>query len=58
MHEFWKLQPFGGAVQWIEDWDGRLIVFTRGEYRQAIREAIGVNYKPDQFFELAEDDDE
>lgn len=55
MHEFWKLAPGGGAVQWIEDTDGRLVVFTRGEYRQQIREAIGENLQPEQYFELEDD---
>jgi hypothetical protein len=53
MHDFWKLAPCGGAVQWIEDTDGRLIVFTRGEYRDAIRNAIGEGLLPEQLFELA-----
>lgn len=57
MHEFWKLSPVGGAVQWIEDADGHLVVFTRGEYRTAIREIIGVNLHPDQYFELCDDDE-
>jgi hypothetical protein len=54
MHEFWKLAPDGGAVQWIEDTDGRLLVFTRGEYRNAIRTAIAENLQPEQCFELAD----
>ncbi len=55
MHDFWKLAPSGGAVQWIEDADGHLVVFTRGEYRTAIREAIGEHLQPEQFFELIAD---
>jgi len=31
--KFWNLQPYVGAVQWIEDTLGRLVIFTRGEYR-------------------------
>ena len=37
--EYWKIcqkQGQGGAVQWIEDADGRLIIFTRGEYRHQL----------------------
>ena len=52
MHDFWKLQPCRGAVQWIEDSDGHLIVFSRGEYRHALRDAIGEGLVPDEFFEL------
>ena len=55
MHDFWKLSHTGGAVQWIEDGDGHLVVFTRGEHRAAIREAIGEALQPEQFFELIED---
>jgi hypothetical protein len=29
------------AVRWLEDAGGNLLVFTRGEYRQAIIEAVG-----------------
>lgn len=52
MHDFWKLAPIRGAVQWIEDTDGHLVVFTRGEYRDAIRAAIGEALSPEQFFAL------
>jgi len=58
MHDFWTLSPSGGAVQWIEDTDGHLVVFTRGEYRSAIRKAIEDNLQPEQFFELQDDDDD
>lgn len=38
-HEFWRAcrnegQP--GAIQYLEDTDGALIVFTRGEYRNRL----------------------
>jgi hypothetical protein len=33
MHAYWKLDPFGGAVRWIEDAEGRIVIFSRGEYR-------------------------
>jgi hypothetical protein len=52
MHEFWKLCPHKGAVQWIEDTDGRLLVFTRGEYRGAIRDAIGGATPEEEFEEI------
>lgn len=56
MHEFWKLQPMRGAVQWIEDTDGRLVVFTRGEYKQAIKDAIGpYNIQEEEFFQLTKE---
>lgn len=56
MHDFWKLCPSGGAVQWIQDSDGRMVTFTRGEYREAIRAAIGENLQPEQCFELDGED--
>lgn len=52
MHDFWNLCPFDGAVQWIEDADGRVVVFTRGEYRDKMMQAIPHNLKPTQYFEL------
>lgn len=54
MHDFWKLNPSSGAVQWIEDTDGRLIVFTRGEYRNSIRQAIGECLSEEEYFEHLE----
>ncbi len=51
MYEYWKLDHFAGAVQWIEDTDGKLIVFTRGEYKELIRAAIGEQLSPEQFFQ-------
>lgn len=32
--EFQKANPPGGAVVWVEDEDGRLVILTRGEYRE------------------------
>ena len=52
MHEFWKMSPMRGAVQWIEDVEGRLVIFTRGEYREKIRSIIGENLQPEEYFEL------
>ncbi len=56
MHEYWKLAPHRGAVQWIEDADGRLVVFSRGEYRSQILEGIEATYQPIQFFEIEGDE--
>lgn len=42
-YEFWSAcQQEGqhGAVQWLEDCSGQLLVFTRGEYRQTIMNNI------------------
>jgi hypothetical protein len=58
MFEFWKLAPFGGAVQWIEDIRGRVVVFTRGEYRDRMMRAVGENLQPTSFFELEDEDPE
>lgn len=41
--EFWNAcQDEGqyGAVQWLEDSDGKLIIYTRGEYRPQLMWAI------------------
>lgn len=43
-HDFWKAcrrDAGGGAVRWLSCDDGTLIVFTRGEYREAIMGAVG-----------------
>ena len=42
------------AVRWLEDTSGRLIVFTRGEYKEAIRQAIAQNLQPEELFEQIE----
>lgn len=42
-HEYWAWRNkhgMHGAVCWIEDDSGRLLVFTRGEYARQIQEAI------------------
>ncbi len=41
MHDYWKLNPCRGAVQWLEDSDGRVLIFTRGEYRDRIMQVCG-----------------
>jgi hypothetical protein len=46
--------PGQAAVRWLEDTSGRLIVFTRGEYKEAIRKAIAQNLQPEQVFEEIE----
>jgi hypothetical protein len=40
MHRFWALRPQRGAVQWLEDDQGRVLIFTRGEYRDEIMHRI------------------
>lgn len=38
-HEFWKAckeEGQYGAVQWLQTYDGALVVFTRGEYREQL----------------------
>jgi len=40
MHNFWKTQPMIGAVQWLEDSDGNILIFTRGEHSFEIRNAV------------------
>lgn len=54
MHAYWKIDPFHGAVQWIEDTEGRVIVFTRGEYREKIMRAIGEGHTDTRAFEILE----
>jgi len=49
-YEFWKSFPMT-AVRWLEDTSGQLVVFTRGEYKEAIRQAIGENHQPEEFFQ-------
>lgn len=31
-----KANPPGAAVVWVEDTDGRLVILTRGEYRERL----------------------
>jgi hypothetical protein len=53
MHDYFDLDPMGGAVRWIEDSDGRVIIFTRGEYRDAIRDLLNKEsfVRPEEKFE-------
>lgn len=53
MHDFFKLSPMCGAVQWIQDSDGRVIIFTRGEYRSDLLSVVpGLGSQSVEFFEL------
>lgn len=41
--EFWDAcheEGQHGAVQWLEDTDGKLVIYTRGEYRPQLMRAI------------------
>ena len=38
--ESWRHEPDFRAVRWLEDKDGRVVVFTRGEHRDAMMAAI------------------
>ena len=49
MHEYFDLDPSGGAVRWIEDDSGRVVIFTRGEYRDRIMGAIEWSYDTKRF---------
>lgn len=51
MHAFWKLDRFGGAVRWIEDASGRVVVFTRGEYRDRMMAAVNGPTMPIEEFQ-------
>lgn len=42
-HDHWRAmqkEAGGAAVIWVTDDDGRMVVFTRGEYAGVIREAL------------------
>ena len=54
MHDYWKLDPGRCAVRWIEDTDGRVVIFTTGEYRDRIMAAIHGNMQPTERFERRE----
>jgi hypothetical protein len=41
--EFWDAcrdEGQGGAVQWLEGSGGQLLIYTRGEYRQHLMQAV------------------
>ena len=57
MYEFWKLHPEKGAVQWLEDTMGHVLIFTRGEYRDKIMAAID-RHTPIEFYAYPEVKDE
>ena len=53
MHEFWRIKErmgCGAAVCWLQDTDGRLLVFTRGEYKQQIMDVIDENNQDTIYF--------
>lgn len=35
-YDFWLTCPDSSAVRWLEDTDGKVIIFTRGEYRDTL----------------------
>ncbi len=59
MQRYFDLRPHRGAVQWIEDSDGRVVIFTRGEYRSVIMEAVAnhptAKISEVEYFEIPED---
>ena len=56
MHKFWELKQdlHPAAVQWIETSDGELLLYTRSEYKSAIRKAIKDNLSDGIMFEQIE----
>ena len=43
VREYWewrRANGLGGAVCWVQDENGQLVVFTRGEYAESIMRAI------------------
>ena len=47
-----RLHPPAGAVVWLEDQDGRVLIFTRGEYRDILYENVDKLDNDVQVFEL------
>jgi hypothetical protein len=41
-HEFWEVAQgsHAGAVQWVEDDQGRMLVYTRSEYSQELKSLL------------------
>ncbi len=58
MHAYFKLDPCGGAVRWIEDTDGRVVIFTRGEYRDKLMDAVGEGHVETREFEQPAEEEE
>lgn len=52
-HAFWEaswLSGSHGAVRWLEDDQGRLLIYSRGEYReQLLRNIHGANLEIESF---------
>ncbi len=44
MHKFFDLEPCAGAVRWIQDTTGRVVIFTRGEFRDTLIKNIDENF--------------
>ena len=44
-----------GAIIWLEDFDGRLVIFTRGEYRHQLMQSIE-RMGPTRQFGVAKDE--
>lgn len=61
-YEYWKACQAAkqyGAVQWLEDSDGKVVIFTRGEYRQQLlREIHKLPDNPEINFFVKEGDDD
>lgn len=58
MYEYFELNPFNGAVQWIEDARGHVVIFTRGEYRHVLMNNIDDVGVPIRQFERLEGDED
>jgi len=54
MYRFFELNRGRGAVQWLEDHDGKVVIFTRGEYRGQLMENIDRLGPPVEQFEWIE----
>lgn len=59
MYEYWQLS-YGTedscAVRWIQDANGKVVIFTRGEYRDVLMQSVGdihnnQNPRPTKMFE-------
>lgn len=60
-HEYWTVaqrNAVPGAVVWLEGDDGRLVIFTRGEYRHTLLANIDGMGAPIYFDVRESDEDE
>ena len=58
-YDYWKVahkEGISGALLWLEDDDGKVVIFTRGEYRQALFENVDKLGQPVHFFALSEEE--